>query len=360
MFSSPNPLEAYTCSEYTCYYFSEYTCYYLSARWVIVVRCLQNTWHGPHRLSDFGIKNSQIIVRMVSSSSTVLNILFSIFALTFFCLSKNLKSVPWTHLFFITSGKLLFPRHIWNSKWKSNDDCTTNRFIYDGNLERYVNYFHIVFCKTNISHQKSSLFIFIEKLITGFPSYALMLESGKLISFSMVWVIFWVLAHVIVSWIVNSSLGKSECGFSCSVTLFLYFTRKFCSLSIVCFIKNLQLLVCSSKGAISVSVTSLWLFFLIMSSLLLQLHMHLGWISATSWISAISSLKSLKISLSLSLSLSLSPSLSLSLFLSLSLSFSLSLVTVFHYCIYFYLHTFGLTSWLFCKVNHLVYFDVLP
>ena len=37
----------------------------LSARWVIVTRCLRNTWHGPHRLSDLGIKTSQFIVHVV-------------------------------------------------------------------------------------------------------------------------------------------------------------------------------------------------------------------------------------------------------------------------------------------------------
>ena len=77
----------------------------LSARWFIVTRCLRNTWHGPHRLSDLGIKTSQFIVHLASSSSTVLNILFSIFALIFFCLSWKFKSVPWASLFFITSGK---------------------------------------------------------------------------------------------------------------------------------------------------------------------------------------------------------------------------------------------------------------
>ena len=45
----------------------------LSTRWVIVVRCLQKT--------------SQLIARIVSSSCTELNVLFSILALTFFCSS---------------------------------------------------------------------------------------------------------------------------------------------------------------------------------------------------------------------------------------------------------------------------------
>ena len=80
----------------------------LSALWVIVVRCLRNTWHSPHPLTDFGIKSSQFIIRFMCSCS-------------------------------------LFPRHIWNSKQKSKNDCTFDRFIYAGNLETYVDCFHIVF-----------------------------------------------------------------------------------------------------------------------------------------------------------------------------------------------------------------------
>ena len=80
----------------------------LSALWVIVVRCLENTWQNPHPLTDFGIKTSQFIIRFMCSCS-------------------------------------LFPGHIWNSKQKSKNDCTFDRFVYDGNLETYVDCFHIVF-----------------------------------------------------------------------------------------------------------------------------------------------------------------------------------------------------------------------
>ena len=80
----PNPFVAYTSLE--CIYYL--SIFFLSARWVIAVRCLRNTWHYPHRLSDLGMKTSQFIICIVSSSSTVLNFLFSIFALHFLFIIK--------------------------------------------------------------------------------------------------------------------------------------------------------------------------------------------------------------------------------------------------------------------------------
>ena len=88
-----------------------------------------------------------------------------------------------------------------------------------------------------------------------------------------------ILVSLIISWIVNSSV--SIFGVSCSVNF--VFAKKWCSLSLVCFIQSLQLSLCYWKCTISVAATSLWLFFLTISSLLLQLsHMYLGWTAVTS------------------------------------------------------------------------------
>ena len=58
-----------------------FTTFSLSPQCAIVAKCLRNTWHGSHRLSNLGIKILQFIASIVSSSSAVL--FFFVFKFSF-------------------------------------------------------------------------------------------------------------------------------------------------------------------------------------------------------------------------------------------------------------------------------------